>query len=224
MAARASTKRLAISKAQTQMVTIIAVASFIVVFCLMASRAVWGQIGYQTRVTNKAEKAHKQLVSNIQAFEQLKHAYANLNSGSTNAIGGQMNGTGDNDGNNTRVVLDALPQTYDFPALTASIEKILHDQSLSINSISGTDDQLNQEGNTSSPTPQAVPMPFTFSINNASYTAVQQLIVKLQQSIRPIAIDSIDLSGGVNNMTLTVNAHTYYQPAKNVNIAQQVVK
>lgn len=219
-----STKRLAISKANAQMVAIIAIASFITVFCLVASKAVWSQTRYQARVTSAEEKANNQLKSNIQAFSSLSSSFKKFDSAPANVLGGSLTGTGGNDGDNAKIIIDALPDKYDFPALTSSIEKILTTGSFNITSITGTDDQLSQQGNTSSPNPQPVSMPFSFTVSNANYTSVQQLITTLQSSIRPIQIDSIDLNGGSNDMTLTVNAHTYYQPGKSISITKQVVK
>jgi len=219
-----STKRLEISKANAQMVAVVGVASFITVFCLVASQAVWGQTRYQARVTTKSEVATQQLKENIKAFNNLVSSYSKFDSAPTNVIGGANNGTGDNDGDNAKIILDALPSTYDFPALTSSVEKVLTAENFHISSITGIDDQVNQQTNISSPTPQAVSMPFTFSVDDANYTSIQTLIGKLQQSVRPIQIDSIDLTGGANNMTLTVNAHTYYQPSKSLNIVKQVIK
>lgn len=219
-----STKRLAISKANAQMVIIVSVAAFVTVFCLVAAKAVWSQTRYQARVTSKEEKAHQQLQANIKAFGSLVNSYKKFDSADNNIIGGSLNGTGNNDGDNAKIILDALPDRYDFPALASSLEKILTGGGFNVSSITGTDDQLSQQGNTSSPTPQPVNMPFSFTVGNANYVSVQQLTNTLQASIRPIQIDSISLTGGANNMTLTVNAHTYYQPAKNVNITKQVVK
>ena len=220
----ASTKRLAISKANAQMVAIVSVAAFVTVFCLVAAKDVWSQTRYQARVTSKDEKANQQLQANIKAFGNLVNSYHNFDSATTNIIGGNSTGSGNTDGDNAKIILDALPDSYDFPALTSSLEKILATGSFNVNSITGTDDQLNQQANTSSPTPQPVSMPFSFTVNNANYASVQQLINTLQSSIRPIQIDSINLIGGLNDMTLTVNAHTYYQPGKSVNITKQVVK
>lgn len=219
-----STKRIAIDKANAQMVVAVSIASFVTVFCLVASKAVFSQNNYQARITAAKEKAHQQLVKNLAAYGGLSTAYQKFISTPTNVIGGNTNGSGDNDGDNAKIILDALPSSYDFPALTSSLEKILSNQSLKVSGITGTDDQLNQQNNLSSPTPQPVSMPFSFTISNASYTAVQQLIAKLQQSIRPIQIDSIDLNGGTNNMTLTINAHTYYQPGKSLNIKEQAIR
>lgn len=217
-------KRLAISKANTQMVIIVAVASFVAVFCLVASKAVWSQYQYQGRVVSAKQKALDQLKLNITAYKSLASSYNKFDSQNNNIIGGIKNGTGNNDGSNSAIILDALPSAYDFPALTSSIEKILTNGSFTIGSITGTDDQINQQSNTSSATPQAVPMPFSFTVTNANYTSVQALMNTLQQSIRPIQIDSINLAGGANDMSLTVAAHTYYQPATNLKITDKVVK
>ncbi len=218
------TKRVAINKSYAQMVAIVAAASFITIFCLVAAKAVWSQNGYQARVTSAKEKAHQQLLKNLSAYDSLTTSYRAFVSTPNNVIGGNSNGTGDNDGDNAKIILDALPPSYDFPALTSSIEKILTDRSFKVTSITGTDDQVNQQNNGSSPNPVAVNMPFSFTVDNANYAAVGQLITSLQNSIRPIQIDSINLSGGASNMSLTVNAHTYYQPGKSVNITKKVVK
>jgi hypothetical protein len=219
-----SGKHLAINKANTQMVAIVAVAAFVTVFCLVAAKAVWSQTGYQSRVIAADNTAHQQLIKNAQAFSSLSTSFQAFNSTPTNKIGGLSDGNSYNSGNNATIILHALPDSYDFPALASTLEKILTGQGLKISSISGTDDQLAEQNNNSSPNPQPVPMPFSFSISDANYSSIQQLINTLQLSIRPIQIDSLTLTGGGNNMTLTVNAHTYYQPGKSLDITQKVIK
>ncbi len=219
-----STKRIAISKANAQMVAAVSIASFITVFCLIAAKNVWSQTAYQARVSAKDAQAYQQLQKNVQAFNDLAQSYKKFNSDPTNIIGGSSTGNGKNAGENAKVILDALPDKYDFPALTSSIEKILTSGKFNVTGISGTDEQLSQQNNTSSPNPQPVNMPFSFTVSNANYTSVQQLITVLQNSIRPIQIDTIDLTGGTSNMTLTVKAHTYFQPGKKVTITKQEVR
>jgi len=219
-----STKRIAISKSQAQMVIIVSVAAFVTVFCLVAARAVWSQISYKQRVVSASQTANKKLQNNLKAFDSLATSFNAFNGTAKNIIGGNPNGTGQNDGDNATIILDALPSKYDFPALASSLEKILKGGGYNVTSITGTDDQLNQQNNTSVPNPQPVSMPFSFTIGGTNYGAVQQLINVLKLSIRPIQIDNLNLSGGANNMTITVNAHTYYQPGKSVNITQQVIK
>lgn len=219
-----SAKHLAITKANAQMVAVVAVASFITIFCLVAAHSLWSQKSYQSRVITAKQKAETQLKANVNAEASLVSSYKAFIGTSTNIIGGNPNGTGNNDGNNADIVIDALPSKYNFPALASSIEKILKDRSLSVTSITGTDDEVAQSAATSSATPQPVSMPFSFTVSGASYQAAQDLITTLEHSIRPIQLDSVTLTGAANNMQVTVTAHTYYQPEKDLTLTTQVVK
>jgi hypothetical protein len=217
-------KRVAINNANARMVIVVAVAAFVTIFCLIASKTVFSQTKYQAKVTSVKQTAYSQLQKNITAFSSLSSTYNDFVSKPTNIIGGSSTGTGSNDGDNSKIILDALPQTYDFPALASSLEKILTGGGFQIASITGTDDQLNQQSNVSSASPQPVPMPFSFSVDHANYSSISQLVTQLNASIRPIQIDSLSLTGGASDMTVTVNAHTYYQPALNLTISKKVVK
>jgi Tfp pilus assembly protein PilO len=203
---------------------IVGVAAFISVFCLVASKAVFSQNSYQSRLTKAEQTTLAQLQTNQNNLNQLTTAYKAFVGSSQNVIGGSAIGIGGSDGNNKDIVLDALPSSYDFPALVTSIEKILTSQNLNINGISGNDDELAQQSNTSSPAPQPLAIPFAFEITNANYPAVQLLIKTLQSSIRPIQIDNMQLSGGTDSMQLSINAHTYYQPAKTITISKEVIR
>jgi hypothetical protein len=144
-----STKRTAISKSNAQVVLVVAIASFVTVFCLVAAKTVLSQNSYQSRVIKAKTTAHKQLVINIAAAGSLVSSYDTFVSPSTNIIGGNTTGTGDKDGDSGKIILDALPSSYDFPALASSLEKILTSQNLKVSSISGIDDQVNQGANRS---------------------------------------------------------------------------
>jgi len=218
-----SSKRLAIDKASAQTVTVMAVAAFLTVFSLVAAQSLWSQRGYYSRVTKDKETANKQLQEDITAAGKLSDAYKTFIDTPTNVIGGDPQGTGDRDGDNAKIVLDALPPQYDFPALASSLEKILTDRHLTGN-MSGTDDQIAQQENQSSVSPEAIDMPFNLSVTNANYSSVQSLTETLQASIRPIAIDTLTLSGSANKMQVSITAHTYYQPGKEFKITTKVDK
>lgn len=221
---RISTKRLAISKSNAQLVAVVAVASFVSVFCLVASKAVYSQNVYQSKVVSVKEKANTQLKKNITAYDSLVSRYKQFDNKTTNSLGGDSKGTGDNDGTNSKLILDALPSSYDFPALASSLEKLLGDRGLKVSSITGTDDQVNQQANSSSPNPTPVPIPFSFTVTNANYASVGQLADALGHSIRPFQIDTINLSGASDDMTITVTGHTYYQPTKSLQVTKKVIK
>jgi len=219
-----SNKRIAIDKASAQMVAIVAIAAFVTVFCLMASKTVLSQNQYNSRVMSAKQKAYNQLQDNIDAFTDLQKSYKAFNSTSTNVIGGISTGSGDNDGSNSKIILNALPSTYDFPALTSSLEKMLSDRGLKVTSISGTDDQVKQQDNVSSSNPKPVEIPFTFTVSNANYQSVNELFKALESSIRPFHVDTLEVSGGGNSMKVTVEGHTYFQPARSIEPTTKVVK
>lgn len=217
-----SKKAVALSKTNARMVGIVGAASFIVIFCLVASSSLLSQNRYQSRVAGAKENAKKQLDANIAAYSTLQNSYKKFNNTDPNAIGGSLKGTGDNDGNNAKIVLNSLPSVYDFPALTSSIEKILKDRNISFTSITGTDDP-NAQNAASSGAPSAIKIPFGFTATT-NYSSAQSLFSSLEKSIRPMVIDQVSVSGSSNNMTITFTAHTYYQPAKEFKIEKKVVK
>lgn len=220
---RFSTKQLMINKANAQMIIMIGMAAVIVAFSLVASKALLSQRGYQARVIDKKETALKQLKVNVEASKKLVASYTEFEARTTNVIGGDSLGKGDRDGDNAKLVLDALPSQYDFPALATSLEKLLTSSNYTIESISGVDDELNQQNNPGSPSPEPVDMPFEISVS-ASYPAIQALVATLNQSIRPFQVESIEFSGNENDLKMIISAKTFYQPGKNLTIKTEEIK
>jgi len=219
-----STKRALIDKANTRTVIYVSVAAAILVFSVVATKTLISQAGYQNRVISAKRAAVNQLKSDITATAQLKSAYTAFTNTPQNAIGGDPNGTGAQDGNNAKIVLDALPSSYDFPGLATSLEDLLTAQNgVTIQSISGTDDELAQGTDQSSSDPQPSPIPFSVSVSG-NYSSMQGVINTFENSIRPIQVQTLELSGSEPNLTMTVSAQTYYQPAKSLNFTQKVVR
>lgn len=217
-----NTKRSLIGKANSTMVLATTAAAFVLVFALVAGRALVSQMSYQNRVIGAKKTALRRLDADLTARNTLQQSYNQFVQENPNVLGGNVTGTGANDGDNAQIVLDALPSRYDFPALTTSLEKLITGQGLKIVSIGGTDDEVNQ-GNTSSPDPKPVPMPFQAQVNG-SYQSVQSLVDVLLRSIRPFQIQTIELTGDTSNMNARIDAQTFYQPEKNLNIQTEVVK
>ena len=219
-----STKRALITKANSTMVIVVAAASFITVFSLIASKALLSQHAYQARVTTEKEKAVKQLKANISAVQNLQNSYQALVSTSENVLGGNPKGQGDRDGDNAKIILDALPSKYDFPALATSLEKLLNSPNYKIDSITGIDDEVNQQANDKgSASPSPVDIPFQVSVTG-SYGSMKTLIQTLEASIRPIQVQALDFTGTDSTMHVSITAKTFYQPEKNLTIDTKVVK
>lgn len=210
-----------IDRANTTMVVVVAVSAFVFIFSLVASHALWSKMSYQSKIIGAKEKARDQLIANINKVGNLVVSYKAFVETADNILGGSPSGKGDKDGNNAKIVLDALPSKYDFPGLTTSIEKILKNNNSSINSISGTDDELSQVSKNNSNQPIA--MSFKLSANG-TYDSTQKLLGLLQNSIRPIHVKQLGLASAENGIEVTVTADSYYQPEKTLTIQKKVIK
>ncbi len=205
------------------MVVASTLAAFVLVFTLVAGKSLFGQVSYQNRVIDAKKTALKQLQADLAARDSLEQSYKVFVADDPNVLGGQANGTADRDGDNAKLVLDALPSKYDFPALTTSLEKVITEQNLKITGISGTDEEANQQTNQTSPNPAPIPMPFQIQVTGG-YTSIQALVDVLQRSIRPFQIQTLELSGDESSMSASITAQTFYQPEKSLEINQKVVQ
>lgn len=217
------TKRTLISKANSSMVVATSIAAFVLVFGLVGGKALLSQMSYQSRVIDAKKEALEQIESDQQALNSLNNSYKDFVSQDPNVLGGNPDGGGPQDGDNAKLVLDALPSRYDFPALTSSLEALITSQNLKILGISGTDEEATQGGQQTSGAPAATPMPFHVQVSG-SYQSVQGFVDLLLRSIRPFQIQSIEISGSESSMIADIKAQTYYQPEKKLSIEEEVVR
>jgi hypothetical protein len=216
-------KQLQISKANLMIVVVMSIACFVTIFSLVASRSLLAQRSYQARVITQKDKAKTQLVSNLAARDQLVTQYKVFAESSVNIIGGSATGGADKDGDNARIILDALPSKYDFPALATSLEKLLNQSGLATRSISGTDDEIAQGTANGSSSSSVIDMPFDLSFEG-EYTKTQSFMSVLERSIRPIQVMTLSITGNDKQLSTTLTAKTFYQPEKNLSIKSEVVK
>lgn len=219
-----SKKRILIDKNNANMVMIIAAMAFITVFSIISSRSLLSQRSYKGRVIKEQKSTLNILKANNDAAKKLTAAYSAFVSGTENKIGGNVNGTGEKDGDNGKIVLDALPSKYDFPAVANSLENILLKQNFKITEISGTDDEVNQSAaSDNAATIAPIEIPFKISVNG-SFEAAQKLMDTFQLSIRPFKVNKLSLDGKDGSLNIIVEGVTYYQPEKAIKITTKVVQ
>lgn len=218
----AFTKRVQISKANRSTVIVTSLAAFVLIFAIIAGRAMISQITYQQRVIDAKKEALTTAQQNLQALDNLEASYLEFVDADPNVLSGSIDGEGELDGDNARIVLDALPSRYDFPALTASLEELILNQNMQITNIGGTDEEATQ-ADQASPNPQPIALPFQVRASG-SYASVQSLVDTFARSIRPFQIQSMELSGGEDSMTVSIDANTFYQPEKTLTITEEVVR
>jgi hypothetical protein len=218
-----SSKRIQLDKTNVTIVIVVAVACFVTVFALTTSKILLHQWSYQQHVINKKHDAKEQLLSNIKSRDALVQQYKAFVKSDTNVIGGSSTGAGDRDGDNAKIILDALPSQYDYPALVTSLEKVVRDQSLSLTDVGGSDDEVAQAAVEPSESPVAVEMPFTLGFEG-SFDKTQLLFQTLQRSIRPISVQQVTITGSDQKLSVSIDAKTYYQPRKELSIRKEVVR
>lgn len=216
MAIHSSGKYLQLSRAQQEMLAIIAIAVVVCVFSLVGFKTMLGKGNYQRKVINEKHKIIKQLEANYTAAKALSTQYGTFAALDPNIIGGKSGGSGGQDGSNPQIVLDALPSKYDAPALASSVEKLLNADSASIRSINVKDDPAN---NPDIAVPQPSPHALSFSFEAAtSFSSAQQIFKDFERSIRPFDVTKLEITGSDNALILNVNMNTYYQPAKSLDL------
>jgi hypothetical protein len=222
-----STKHAQINKAQSTMFATITVATVVTIFCLVSAKALLSQAAYQRKVVNANHVAVKQLQTNVTAAKQLDTQYNSVfESGTTNIIGGKNDSSSDAvppNGDNARIVLDALPSRYDFPALVSSLSKLLNADGIGNQSVTGTDQSVTVGSNDAASSPQPVQIQLTVA-GTASYGAVQSFIKDLERSIRPFDVTNLQLSGPQGQLTFNLTVNTYYQPAKSLSITTKEIR
>ena len=204
-------------------VSAVSIATFILIFTVFATRSLLSQRSYQAKVITKQEKAKKTVEDNLQARDGLVAQYKQFVGRTANIIDGSTNGTGDRDGDNAKIVLDALPSKYDFPALTSSVEKLAKNSNATIMSLSGSDDEVNQQAEESTGATTPIEMPFQLSVSG-NFDSMQKMVESFERSIRPMSLTKLSISGKDSGLTMTMDAKTYYQPDNGLRVTEEIVK
>jgi hypothetical protein len=222
-----SRMQIKLSKEQSQMMAIIIIATVVTVFCLVSAKALMSQALYQSKVISARNKSADQLKTNIANANTMVDQYKNvfIGTGSENIIGGKNDPNPyapPPDGDNGRIVLDALPTVYDFPALLTSMSKLLSNDGIGGQSIGGTDQSVSAT-NISASNPTPVPIDITVS-GSGTYANANKLITDLERSIRPFDVTHITLGGNESTLNVALNVTTYYQNGKTLSITTKEVK
>lgn len=224
---RKSVKHAIIDKANSTIVIAVAVAVFVVIFSLFAGRALISQSLYHGRVISEKQEALKIARTNRATAEDLKVKYQSFATEAVNILQGNPTGDGPRDGDNAKIVLDALPSEYDFPALSSSIEKILLEGGYQIESVGGSEEKGKQNSSSStgssSRKSQPVQIPYPLTIET-SPDSIIKFLETLEKSIRPFKIVSLDISGKSDSLEASIEMVTYFQPTTGLSISSKEVK
>jgi hypothetical protein len=215
-----NTKRKQVDRDKTVALVAIGFASVVLVGGFIVSRTLWSQASYLGRVADKKEAAVDQLEANQNALTELEKSYDTFVASNPNMIGGQTSGIGLADGDNAKLVLDALPSSYDYPAFVTTVESLIRPNI--ITDIEGIDDVAQQnltEGGV--PAPVEMPLQVTFT---TSYDGFKSVLDLFNRSIRPIKINKLVLGGTNNELDVTVDVISYYQTGTTMRVERSEVQ
>jgi hypothetical protein len=216
-----------LTKQQKSLLVTIVVATVVTAFCLASSKVLLSQAIYQGKVISARHKSIDQINKDITSANTLITQYNNVFIGTSpsNILGGQNISDPTAippNGDNARIVLDALPSSYDFPALLSSVSKIMGQDGIGSPSIGGSD-QSSTIVNVPSSNPQPANIDLTLS-GAATYTDAENLLKDLERSIRPFDVTHLTLTGNESSVSIGLTVSTYYQPAKTVSLTPKEIK
>lgn len=229
-----SSKHIDIKKDNTAIFAAIGIAVFITVFGFISGRALVDQLTYHQRVISAKKDALRLAQDNTKNAKDLELSYVSFDNEAVNILGGDPKGDGPIAGSNPKLILDALPSVYDYPALSSSIEKILLDNGYQIERIGGSEDEaLSATNNDNSPNEDAgTTIPFVSELTEIPYPisiassvdGTQRLLDILERSIRPFYIETITLNGSDQSLNAKISMKTFYQPGIKFQVDSTVVK
>lgn len=220
-------KRQQIASSNKAMFLWVAGASVLVAFAVVISIFLLKQIVFTEKVLIEKNNTIGTLDKNLTAASELDKNVNKLRADKNLTLSRSSASS-----NNLDVVIDAMPYAADDVALGSSLQTALLTgasiESLNVEAVNGdtgTSDtgtgidtsNIEQVGN-------AQPLAFSFKATGSS-EQLEDIFDKLNRSIRPIYIVSLQLeSAGADNLTATVQAVTFYQPQKTVELNEKVIK
>ena len=221
-------KKQKIAKASKNMFITVAVTSFVVGIAVVATGFLAKKIIFNQKVINAKNETVNNLKANNSNFASLEENIKILSA--NEALSSlKVNPTQDAIG----VVLDALPANGNSTAFGASLkEKILNVDNVKIENltVNTTQDEMSGGSTSSAASTTATTtekplntISFTFKVIG-SITSFNDVLRKIEKSIRPIAIDAITLETGNDTSYMTVSGHTNYQPELRAELKTKTIK
>ncbi len=207
-------KRKAIADSSRTMFIWVAAMSAVVGVCAVVSVFLIQQIAFKAGVVKQVTDTANTLANNNKVAGTLASNVVVLET--NNALNSIK---ADPDEKALAVVLDSLPSERNPLALGGSLQQKL------LSGIDGlTVEGLSVDSATidTAATPVATngisTIPIQIQVSSSSVTSIQELLKRLEKSIRIIDVDGLVIERGDSTYQATITAHAYYQPAKQVQL------
>ncbi len=181
------------------------------------------QVFFKAEVVGLKNDTVKTLKANNEAATQLRD---NLRAYETNSA---LRASRVNDSQNAlSVIIDALPSTANSSALGASLQERLiagvPNLTLESLTVSPTGPSLTAPASSSGSTTSANTIQFNLVASSSDPNSLKEMLTRFEHSIRVIDIDNLSLERSDRLYTMTIQAHAYYEPAKVIELREEVKK
>lgn len=200
------TKREKINRANSTVFVAVAVAAVVVMASLIAMKFLWTQLSYNSRVISAKVVARDQIADNNDSVDSLSKEFIDLESSAST---------------NSKVILHALPPSYDYPGLATYIESLAQTSGVTFPGSVGQD--ISESAITSSVVSEPQEIPLSIEVNG-TYDSIVQFIKNTELSIRPIHITNVEYSGTSERLKAVITATTYYQPTRDLGVGKMEVQ
>lgn len=220
-------KRQQINRANQMMFVWIAGVSIIVGFSIVLIIFLAQRIWFGEKVIAEKLNTISVLEKNLNAVPELKDNVRLLNTDEN------LKATRLNDSDPAlQSVLDALPAEANSTAMASSLQtKLLSGvtgviiESLKVEPVSGIEIDVDG-GGTSSNNSIANAINFSFAVSSASnnQTALREVLVRMEKSIRPFTIKTLAVESQGTRVVMTATGHGYYEPQRKIELIDKVVR
>jgi hypothetical protein len=130
-------------------------------------------------------------------------------------------------------ILDALPADANSTALASSLQtKLLTGvpgivvETINVVPVDGLETIASTTSQTGTVNAGSNQISFTFSVSADSnnYSALRQVLERLEKSIRPFNITGLSVEAQGNRVLMTATGVSYYSPAQTVDLTNKVIK
>lgn len=207
----------------------VAAASVVISISLVMSYAIFQRMSFNQKVLSEKNTTVSNLDYNNSIVEDLNAKIRVLNSNEL-----LKNSTRNDDLEPVSAILDALPSVVNSTALGSSLQDKLLDipgiriESLNVEAVGGVEDaseSSSSSGSTTAASEGEIAFQFELSSSGSDrFDDMRTALNRLEKSIRPLSVSSVEIEQSKDRVTLKVRAVSYYSPEKKVELGQKAVK
>lgn len=220
-------KRQQIAKANRTMFLWVAGVSVIVGFAAVGSIFLVQKLAFNQKVINEKNNTVSVLTKNNAAVAELEE---NIRLLDTNE--GLNSAKANPDDKALQVILEALPADANSLALGSSLQDKLMKgidgltlESLNVTPVAGIEVSSDGAVQDASTTVEEGQNQITFNlVASGDANALKALLERFERSIRAIDITNLVLEQANGKLTMTIDGHAFYEPARTIELKDKVVK